>query len=330
MIPNLILIKAPQLTCLHIHPFADQEDVKRFDAVSLDIFNLSDGDDEDEEDDLENSNSILSPDDDSKASVIHRIIEPGPSNQVALQSLTHNNYNNNNHKAGVAVTTLSTVNEKNHTEIEPGGRPGTTITVAEVASSDGSKFNDPINKLSRDRAPVNLGAIAKRPSAASLSTHRANLTTQATPTTLLDAVLIETSLCEPISPSFTINLPNVAVPMSPPSNFSISDNKYDTPQRRPTAQSSMSPASSSTASSFPFPPNFAIPGPSSNAYPLTSHQSQQSQQAKQATNNNHNNKFSFLGTSQPQQGSSLPATSSSSSGATELIELVLSPAKLGQ
>lgn len=229
--------------------------------MSVDIFNLSDGDDEDEDDDDDddeeeeedeeaNSSSMRSPDEDSKASVIHRIIEPGPSNQVALRT-------------GAPITILSTVNEKNHTEVEPGGSrtvggissssgavKKTMTTVAEVeqqrnnsyssltksncnsvydATGTESSSTSGANKLSRDRPSLNLGAIAKRPSGSRLtttsppppSTTRTKQTTPSsgsrssnltTPTTLLDAVLIETSLCEPISPSFTIKLGTYYVP----------------------------------------------------------------------------------------------------------------------
>ena len=307
---------------------------KKFEAVSVvDIFNLSDGDDEeDEDDDLENnnSNSIKSPgdeedddEDNSKASVIHRMtVEPEPSNQVVQ---------------------LSTVNEKNHTEIEPGGtRREEIVIVAEIEDkrtpdAGASRSNDPVSKLARDRAPVNLGAIAKTSSTPA----RPTLSTQAVPTTLLDAVLIETSLCEPISPSFTINLPNI-VPMSPPptntttiSNFTISDNKSNTPQKRPlmskgsssSSGSKVAPsaASTSSSSSLPFPPNFAIPGPSTQHFQqqpssssLFTFPSGGGGETTSQTKSNNNN------------GGKATASGGASGATTELLELVLSPAKLGQ
>lgn len=308
--------------------------------MSVDIFNLSDGDDEDEEDDVEeNSNSIRSPEEDSKASVIHRIIEPGPSNQPAL----HQQQQPGTSREATNVTTLRTINEKkNHTEIEPGGSGGEVVrtimtTVAEVTSnsSGGSSRTTTaetrgnftvetqgVNKLSRDRAPVNLGTIAKRPSAG----RGFHLTTQATPTTLLDAVLIETSLCEPISPSFTINLPNVGPMSPPPANFSISDNKHE----------------SSSSSAFPFPPNFAIPGSSSSpssaaantsttgVYPRTSMKPPApSQEQQQQHRNSPMNKFSYQLPGAATSRSNNARSGGSGASAGEL-ELVLSPAKLGQ
>lgn len=334
--------------------------------MSVDIFNLSDGDDEDEEDDLEeNSSSIRSPEEDSKASVIHRIIEPGPSNQAAM----HQQQQPGTSREATNVTTLRTVNEKkNHTEIEPGGGgsgggEGSELvrtimtTVAEVTSSNSSNNGSGssrtttaetkgsftvethgVNKLSRDRAPVNLGTIAKRPSAGlfapSSSTNSKpsgrgfQLTTQATPTTLLDAVLIETSLCEPISPSFTINLPSVGPMSPPPANFSISDNKHEP----------------SSSSAFPFPPNFfAIPGSSSSyynsssaaanntsttgVYPLTSMKPPAPTQEQQR--NSSMNKFSYQlpGAATSRSNNSRSGGSGASAGE---LELVLSPAKLGQ
>lgn len=306
--------------------------------MSVDIYNLSDEDEEDEEDEEEedeNSNSVKSPD--SKASVIHRIIEPGPSRQhtaaAALQSLEWTASSSSSSSTsrggagggpgGAMMVTLSTVNEKkNHTEIEPGGshptagraifqasgsrREGearatatTTATNGNIISTNSTSFREdsksevgvgsPVNKLQRQRAPQGA-ALAKQ--------QRPSMTTQATPTTLLDAVLIsETSLTEPISPSFIINLPNVPM-FSPP------------------------PRSAAAV---------AGPSTSSSSYPLTS---MQQPAASSSSNFSSANIFSYQlpGTSHQKPNNSNNSKIGGGGGASNAgeLELVLSPAKLGQ
>lgn len=308
-------------------------EMQKMDAVSIDIYNLSDEDDDDDENGGNNhSSSVKSPEEDSKASVLHRLGEPGPSRQYGHAMMA----SAMPASSSAGATAMRPGNKKNHTEIEPGGAASSRtvddllsgglnsnsntdpkrstnstdkslITEGTSHNSNSYSYNSSIqstNKLMRQRAPLN-----NRGRNTSTSTF-----TTTTNNTLMDSVLMETTPCdrllfgEPVSPPFasatTINLPNVPTSppqplpalQPPPHTFSIcsSDNNYANRVRTPVTP----PPSTSKAATAAMRAFF---GPSSSS---------------SSTGNTARHHFLAAGPSQ-----------STSSGE---LELVLSPAKLGQ